>query len=96
MPSQKWKEAFEAGSLTQGLETAAEDPSSWHWIDNPSPQWSDRDYVTAVHLRTVNLPTVALLLNLVDRRMYRGGCYNPKSCVAAVPDHPLAPHPPAR
>lgn len=73
-PYQHHREAITTSANTKGLEQASDSVASRGWINNPPPQWSGRDYVRAVQLRTHNLPTAALPYNPPQQRMCRAGC----------------------
>lgn len=76
---QAHRESIESSSLTKGLEQVTENEASRSWIPNPPAQWTGRDYVRVIQLRTHNLPTAALPYTPAAQRFCRGGCQKPET-----------------
>lgn len=88
-PYQTHKEFIGSSSMTKGLEQVSEDESSRSWISNPPAQWSGRDFVRAVQVRSHNLPTAALPYTPAAQRSCRGGCQKPETISHVLQSCPI-------
>ena len=73
-PSNMWRQNIIRCPFITGHEVTSDDAASRSWVDYPPKNWTARDWVSAIHLRTANLPTQGIPSNPDHLKGCRDGC----------------------